>query len=72
MCLIPGGDSDSLWYSYSPAYTAFGYHIVIRMITGRPFTVEDHVYPQDDFTTKRDRFQDSGTELSHLLSQIVS
>jgi hypothetical protein len=32
--LIPGGDSDSLWYSYSPAYTAFGYQNVITMITG--------------------------------------
>ena len=31
--LIPGGDSDSLWYSYSPAYTAFGYQNVITMIT---------------------------------------
>ena len=34
VCLIPGGDSDSLWYSYSPAYTAFGYQNVITMITG--------------------------------------
>ena len=32
--LIPGGDSDSLWYSYSPAYTAFGYQNVITVITG--------------------------------------
>lgn len=33
VCLIPGGNSDSLWYSYSPAYTAFGYQNVITMIT---------------------------------------
>ncbi len=34
VCLIPSGDSDSLWYSYSSAYTAFGYQNVITMITG--------------------------------------
>ena len=32
--LIPGSDSDSLCYSYSPACTALGYQNVITMITG--------------------------------------
>ena len=34
VCLIPSGDSDSLWYSYSTACTTSGYHFVIRVITG--------------------------------------
>ena len=33
VCLIPSGDSDSLWYSYSSAYPAFGYQNVIMVIT---------------------------------------
>ena len=41
MCLIPGGDSDSLWYSYSSAYTAFGYQNVITMITKGLIAVEN-------------------------------
>ena len=39
--LVPGGDSDSLWYSYSPAYTAFGYQNVITMITKGLIAVEN-------------------------------
>ena len=35
VCLIPSGDSDSLWYSYSTACTTSGYHFVIRVITRR-------------------------------------
>ena len=34
VCLIPSGDSDSLWYSYFTACTTSSYRFVIRVITG--------------------------------------
>ena len=50
MCLIPDGDSDSLWYSYSPAYAAFGYQNVITMITRGVFAVKNEWFPHAHYT----------------------
>ena len=47
----PSGCSDSLWYSYSPAYTAFCYHLVITMITKGCFTVAMYGFHGNDYTT---------------------
>ena len=57
VCLIPGGDSDSLWYSYSPAYTAFGYQNVITMITGGRIAGEIGWFPHRYYTIRCACFQ---------------
>ena len=50
VCLIPSGDSDSLWYSYSLAYTAFGYQNVITMITRGLIAVGNDWFPHIHYT----------------------
>ena len=50
--LIPSGDSDPLWYSYSPAYTAFGYQNVIMMITGGLIAMKNEWFPQTHYTIR--------------------
>ena len=57
VCLIPSGDSDSLWYSYSPAYTAFGYQNVITMITRGLIAVENEWFPHIHYTLRCACFQ---------------
>ena len=55
--LIPGGDSDSLWYSYSPAYPAFGYQNVITVITRSLSAMENEWFSLAYYTIRHACFQ---------------
>ena len=55
--LIPGGDSEPLWYSYSSAYTAFGYQNVITVITRGLITMENEWFPHTHYTMRYACFQ---------------
>ena len=57
VCLIPSGNSDSLWHSYSTACTAFGYQNVITMITRGLIAAENEWFPHTHYTIRCACFQ---------------
>ena len=68
--LIPDGDSDSLWYSDSPAYTAFGYQNVITVITGGRIAMKNDWFPYVHYTLGRTFFNPLSDQLlAHIGSR---